>query len=395
MKDSDVLFCRKAVVNHNSETVAYHLLHPYELTSTENSTLLHSIFVDINLIEITQQKTIFIYTCIDNLTHLPMQHNLHLVVFIDSDSLSDKEHFDVLSDARLQGFQLGIINPDVNRLSTDFLTLFSYVHFSLDRCSTDHIIRYSQHSLLKHKKIWMNKIETEEQFITLKEAVSHGSFSGSFIKKITAIKGKTVLSYKSILVDLLTALNQNETSPRLLADYIERDPALTYRIIKLTNMAAYFNQFNVSSVQRAVEVIGIQDLIKWVSLIMLCSVSGKPASLVSMALTRAFFCQNMCSVLFPKLEGGFLVGLFSYLPSFFDEELPVLLKELPLEANIQSALLEYKGHLGSVLRIVEVYEAGHWEKIPFDKLANKNISKQTLKELYVESLKSAREMSAL
>jgi EAL and modified HD-GYP domain-containing signal transduction protein len=114
-----------------------------------------------------------------------------------------------------------------------------------------------------------------------------------------------------------------------------------------------------------------------------------------MAVSRACFCQSLSAVLFPNLEGAFLVGLFSYLPSFFDEELPILLKDLPLDENIKVALLEYKGNLGGILKIVEAYESGRWENIPFDQLASKDISKQSLKDLYVKSLKDAREMGTL
>ncbi|MBU2240653.1 MAG: histidine kinase, partial [Gammaproteobacteria bacterium] len=115
----------------------------------------------------------------------------------------------------------------------------------------------------------------------------------------------------------------------------------------------------------------------------------------SMAVSRACFCQNLSTALFPKLDGAFLVGLFSYLPSFLDEELPTLLKDLPLDENIKSALLEYKGNLGGILKIVVAYEAGRWEKIPFGLLASKDMSKQSLKDLYIKSLKEAREMGSL
>jgi EAL and modified HD-GYP domain-containing signal transduction protein len=54
-----------------------------------------------------------------------------------------------------------------------------------------------------------------------------------------------------------------------------------------------------------------------------------------------------------------------------------------------------KGNLGGVLKIVEAYEAGRWENIPFDQLVLKELSKESLKELYIESLKDAREMGTL
>ncbi|ETI57915.1 EAL and HDOD domain-containing protein [Marinomonas profundimaris] len=394
MKNNDVLFCRKAVVNQLSETIAYYILHPSSVTKGQDSDFLSALFVDVNLTEITQQKTIFFESNLDELSSLPLQSNINMVVFLNGAEISEAD-FDALSDFRLQGYQLGIINPDPNNYSAALLGTFSHALFALDCLSMEQTITLVEDPLIASKNIWVNKIEKEAQFTQLQQVLPNAHFSGNFINRITSVKGKRILAYKAILIDLLVALNDRESSPRILADYIECDPTLTYRIIKLTHTARYRSQFNVSNAQRAIEIIGIRDLIKWVGLVMLSSVSGKPDCLFSMAVSRACFCQSLSAALFPKLEGAFLVGLFSYLPYFLDEELPTLLKELPLDDNIKSALLVRKGNLGGILKIVEAYEAGRWENIPFDQLVLKELSKESLKELYIESLKDAREMGTL
>ena len=394
MKNNEVLFCREAVVNRFSETTAYNILHTSNAIKGQDAIFLSSLFVDINLTEITHQKTIFFQSSLDALHDLPLQNNINTVTFFNATELSEV-HLDALSEFRLQGYQLGIINPTPDTLPDGLLSLFSYALLTLENLTVDDVMVRVKHPLIASKKLWINKIENMEEFTQLKETVPNGQFSGSFISKVTPVKGKRILAYKAILIDLLVALNDRESSSRELAGYIERDPTLTYRIIKLTQKALYLSQFNVSNAQRAIEIIGIRDLIKWVGMVMLSSVLGKPDCLYSMAVSRACFCQSLSAILFPKLEGAFLVGLFSYLPSFFDEELPALLKEFPLDENIKVALLEYKGNLGGILKIVEAYEAGRWEKIPFEQLASKEISKQSLKDLYVQSLKEAREMGTL
>jgi len=393
MNNTDTLFCRKAVVNPTLETVAYYLLHPENIAEDTNS-FLSSIFVDINLNEVTHQKTAFFVANINQLKKLPLEQELQIVVFIDADSLSEQD-LELLFDTRLKGCQLGIINPDPSLFSEDFLAVFSYVAFNLATLSVQKVLDHCAHPFLKEKNVWVNAIEQQSDFLLLQENLPNCCFSGDFIKRKTEVKGKKILSYQSILLELLTALNQQGSSLSVMADCIERDPALTYRIIKLTHTSLYHGQFNVTSAQRAVEIIGIRDLIKWVSLAMLGSVPGKPASLFSMATSRAFFCQSISTRLFPKLDGAFLVGLFSYLPSFFDEELAILLKELPVDNNIKTALLDRKGNLGGILKTVEAYESGCWEKIPFGQLADKGISKQDLKSMYISSLTLAREMSEL
>ncbi|QUX95908.1 histidine kinase [Marinomonas sp. CT5] len=394
MKNNDVLFCTKAVVNLNSQTIAYFIVHPDNKIEEKDASFLSSLFIDSNITEITQQKTIFFQSHIDQLSKLPLQSNIHMVIFIDGIELQE-EHLDTLSALRLDGYELGIKNPDLKAIPPAILDVFTSVVFNLNQCSIENVIESCKNELISTKNIWIDEVEKEDQFNTLKQAIPEASFSGNFIKRVNTIKGKRILAYKAILIDLLIALNDQESSPRVLADYIERDPTLTYRVIKLTHTAHYRSQFNVSSAQRAVEIIGIRDLIKWVSLVMLSSISGKPDCLFPMAVSRACFCQSLAKALSPKVDGAFIVGLFSYLPSFLDDDLPSLLKNLPLEENIKAALLEYKGNLGGVLRIVEDYEAGRWEKIPLEQLQSKNITKQSLKDLYVESFKEAKEMMSL
>ena len=322
MSNNDILFCRKAVVNRASATVAYYILHPKTSTDTHDSLFLSSLFVDVNITEITQQKTIYIKTSLDELQVLPLQNNIHAVFFLEATELT-QANLEILSDLRLQGHVLGISNPSPSDFSAEFFNVFTHVHFSLSRMPVDEVIARLNEPLLELKTVWINRVETAEQYSVLQDRFPMGQFSGDFIHKMTSVKGKRILAYQAILIDLLVELKKPEISLKRLAECIERDPTLTYRIIKLTHSVMYRSHFNVSNAQRAIEIIGIRDLIKWVSLVMLGSVSGKPACLFTMALSRACFCSNVSALLFPKLDGAFLVGLFSYLPSFLDEELEV------------------------------------------------------------------------
>ncbi|BFM48272.1 HDOD domain-containing protein [Marinomonas sp. THO17] len=392
MNHDEVLFCQKAVVNQRSQTVAYQLLYPDTNLYQDEKTFISTLFVDMDLNEIIQNKLGFFAIHPEQLSTLPQLNDTQIVLFIDCQGLDQDKYYDVLLNARFAGYQLGLINPCANSYESDFINVFSYVEYDLEKCTLDDILNFTEQTEIAAKNIWINNIHKAHDFEVLKAVLPNANFSGPFIRKISKVTGKRIFAYKDILIELLDHLNNHETSPRLLADCIEQDPTLTYRIIKLTHTARYHSQFNVSNAQRAVEIIGVRDLVKWLGLVMLNSVSGKPDCLFSMAVSRAYFCQNICATLFPKLEGAFLVGLFSYLPSFYDEDLNSLLKDLPLDVNIKKALLEYQGNLGGILRMVEAYESGRWEKIPFDQLLSKGISKDVLKKIYVDSLIDTKDM---
>ncbi|MGO2235503.1 MAG: hypothetical protein ACTH5B_15650 [Marinomonas sp.] len=208
MKDADILFCRKAVVNRLSETTAYYVLHPSNVTQGQDASFLSSLFVDANLNEITQQKTIFFQTSLNELSALPLQTNIHMVIFLCANDLTEK-HIETLTEFRLQGYQLGIINPNPEAFTVALLSVFSYVMLTLDHLSVDDALTRFKHPALSSKKLWVNKVEKLEQFTKLLESIPEGQFSGNFINKITSVKGKRVLAYQAILIDLLVALKEH------------------------------------------------------------------------------------------------------------------------------------------------------------------------------------------
>ncbi|MGB0784364.1 MAG: histidine kinase, partial [Marinomonas sp.] len=166
MNNNDVLFCRKAVVNRDSETVAYYILHPAGVTNDNKASFLSSLFVDVNLIEVTQQKTIYIKSSLDELQALPLQKNIHLVTFLIASTLNESD-YELLSELRLQGHQLGIIHPQNAPMSADFFNVFSHVFFSLDKISVEQVIETMANPALSSKCVWVNKVEQSEQYAQL------------------------------------------------------------------------------------------------------------------------------------------------------------------------------------------------------------------------------------
>ncbi|MGO3344123.1 MAG: hypothetical protein ACTIM4_07225 [Marinomonas sp.] len=68
---------------------------------------------------------------------------------------------------------------------------------------------------------------------------------------------------------------------------------------------------------------------------------------------------------------------------------------MPLEESLVIALTDHQGDLGDILLLAKHYEAGQWEEIEFKSLAAKGISNNQLRKLYIESLKSAKEIYQL
>ena len=395
MISKDFLFSRQAVVDNKSSVKANSLFHINNMEEEKHS-FLHLLFTDLSVVDLIKHQPIFIKVSIDEVANLPTSTTLlRFVLFFDTASLVPERDAEVLSGLRLQGYQLGLTNFSLTFFGTPFFDFFTYVELSLNKYALSSIINVDQRQGLIHKEIWINHIDTHEQFQQI-DGRSHARwFSGDFLIESVPVKNSSIPGYRLILVDLLSRLQDGYSSIRDISTSIERDATLAYRVLKLTKSVMYHRQFNVHNVHRAIEIIGIKDLVKWVTLAMFGSVEGKPDCVFTMAVNRACFCERIAETIYPKLEGAFLTGLFSYLPSFFDSTIEEILQDLPLEESLVIALTDHQGDLGDILLLAKHYEAGQWEEIEFKSLAAKGISNNQLRKLYIESLKSAKEIYQL
>jgi EAL and modified HD-GYP domain-containing signal transduction protein len=76
----------------------------------------------------------------------------------------------------------------------------------------------------------------------------------------------------------------------------------------------------------------------------------------------------MCELLaeskeLPSSESAFMVGMISLLDLILDVEMEQLLKQLPLDDNVKTAITEFRGDLGQLLQSVIAFEQGEFDKL--------------------------------
>ncbi|MBI5063092.1 MAG: hypothetical protein HZB87_06430, partial [Desulfatitalea sp.] len=89
---------------------------------------------------------------------------------------------------------------------------------------------------------------------------------------------------------------------------------------------------------------------------------GKPDELVRAACIRGKFCEllaEQCPGQAPSSE-LFTLGMFSLIDAIIDQPMDKIMRELPLEERIKSALVHRKGDLVGYLGLMEYYEKGQW-----------------------------------
>jgi len=148
---------------------------------------------------------------------------------------------------------------------------------------------------------------------------------------------------------------------------IMRDPALTYKLLRIVNSAGYSLVRQVESIAEAIVLLGLEQVKKWATLIAMSSNQDKPEELSRSLLIRGRMCEEVARAAKLSNYGSyFMAGMMSGLHAMLDIERETMLEQVPLGDDIKEAVSLGQGPIGAVLRNVVNYENGDWDLLPPD-----------------------------
>ncbi len=188
-------------------------------------------------------------------------------------------------------------------------------------------------------------------------------------------------------VQMLGELQSPDIDFDSLQQIISRDVALSYNLLRFINSAFFALPRRVDSVRDALVLLGVMNVRKWATLMMLADADDKPQELVVTGIVRARMCESLARAYHHKdPEGFFTTGLFSVVDALMDTSMVELLASLPLSREIIEALLNYEGTKGRILRAVIAYERG-----AFADLGELPPTRTPLSDLYSEAVQWAHD----
>jgi len=212
-------------------------------------------------------------------------------------------------------------------------------------------------------KLLANNVETIAQYDHCRE-LGFDYYQGCFICKPRIVRGRQLPANKLHVMQLLAELQKSDAEARELEKIIEQDVALSYKLLRNINSAAFSLRNKIESIRHAVVILGQDEIRKWASMVALSSIEGKSSELIRIALQRAKMCELLTEESGQGNHGAaFMVGLFSTLDALMDAPLKELLSMLPIADDIKDALLYFKGPYNNVLSCTIAYEKGDWPLI--------------------------------
>jgi len=239
-------------------------------------------------------------------------------------------------------------------------------------------------------KILAEKVETQEEFERVKD-LGCDYFQGFFFARPKTITGKKLPSAHLQTLQILNDLSDEDADIDEIAAKVAGDVAMSVRILRYANSAAVGCRTELTSIQRAIAMIGFNQIRKWAQVIVMSGLAtNKPSELLFTALMRARFCELVASRGREAHPQAFTVGLLSLLDALLDQPLETTFAELSLSDELEAAILNGDGPLGHSLSIARAYENFDWEKI--GQLAPDETEISThLSDWFVSSMTQAQE----
>lgn len=215
------------------------------------------------------------------------------------------------------------------------------------------------------KRLLAEKVETLDEYDEAKR-LGFSLFQGYFFSRPRIMKGKDVGSLNMNYMQVINELDLPDPSYDKISEIIERDLALTFKLLRLINSPAFFSHNKVNSVKQALVRLGFKEIRKWIMVVMLRDLGkGKPDEVLKTCLVRAKMAEMISIVtgMDRRKNEMFIMGLFSMIDTLMDQDLYTILDSLPLEDDIKEAMVGRNNKLHEMFMVVIAYEQGDWDKL--------------------------------
>ncbi len=242
-------------------------------------------------------------------------------------------------------------------------------------------------------KLLAEKTETMEEFEEAK-GLGFSYFQGYFFSRPSIISRKDIPVAKVSYLRILQELSKEDLSLEKLREILERDPTLTYKLLKYINSSFFSLRYEITSIRHALALLGENEIRKWAYLIILGGLSeGVPTELIKISLIRARFCEILADKIGvpEKRTELFFMGLISTTDALVGRPMEEILDELPITSKIKEALLGKPNTYGMAYLLTLCYERGDWEGVNewSDKLG---LNREELPGIYTSAIENVSEI---
>lgn len=354
----EVFIGRQPIFNIHEQIIAYELLYrnknvnAFPLIDSDVATVdvLVNSFLSIGIDEVTKGRPCFV-NFTENLimgTMLDYLDPTKLVIEILEDVPITPRLVERVSELKERGFQIALDDFVLDQNVTVYDELFNFIDYiKVDFLQTPLLERMEIENKVNqnfpHIKLLAEKVETRNQF----EVAQHSGyvlFQGYFFEQPQILTSTDIPANTLQYFQIISLLKDEEPNINLLAENIERDISLSYKLLQLINNSTKRTKSKVRSIKQAILLLGLAELRKWIYLLAMRESENQMESdifneLMRASLFRAKVCEKVAKLNYRgNFSEYFLVGLFSLINSLLKRPMNLVLSQLPLSENIAETI---------------------------------------------------------
>lgn len=318
-----------------------------------------------------------------------------LVIEVLEDVKVDAKLVKRLEDLRNKGYKIALDDFVEDYNSYPIVPIAHIIKYDILETPLDDIKFEVNEGLRQNKILLAEKIETEKEFLKAKN-MGFNLFQGYFFNKPSIIsKANNKKSTMSQYIRIIDELKKEEPSYQALAEMIETDVNLAYRLMRIISNRP--NEDLVYSIKKALVYMGFKEIDRWINILMLQDLAvRKPKELMKLSLVRSKFSEYISSnskYKRRKLEVA-MMCLFSNIDGILDQTMEESLHGMPLTDDIKKALINKEGVLMPIFELITEYEKGNWDKVRF--ISNEiEMDYEKLFKGYIKSIKWTNKILAM
>ncbi|MDC8829956.1 EAL and HDOD domain-containing protein [Alteromonas gilva] len=386
---------RQPILDREKDLFGYELLFrdgksgAYPVHSEEKSRYIIEHHYTLGLDDICCNKTSFINFHSDTIiTGLPPAITPDSVVI----ELSDyQEHQSALIDAckhvKQLGFKLAIDDPAMVSGQHSIFPLIDILKVDVNKANYSVIEKNIPRFLQSNIQLVAENVNNHDDFVVCRD-LGFDLFQGYFFAKPEATIQRQLPASKMNLVDLMGESASSQFNLERINQIIERDAALSFLLLKFINNPTINKRYKIISLKHALNYMGEVEIKKFIALLAMAQLGDeKPLELLHMSLVRAKFFDLLAEErgIHSDPPIGFLIGLFSLLDALLDQEMPDILRQLPLTDEINDALLSQSSEFNHYLKLVRAFEGALWMNV-IREAKELNIDQKHLHSLYNQAI---------
>ncbi len=388
-----VFFARQPVFDADMNVVAWELLHRDGPESNETqgdrpsatARLLVHLLCDFDMRKVLEGLPAFVNFPPSLLEDPPDIDRRQYIIEVDARCMDTARHLDMVQKMWAAGYRISIDSYTPESPLRSIVQRMPYVRLDVRELGRDGLQRAIGSLDRYHGKIVAERIETHEEFADCRDAGAH-LFQGNFLCRPRIEGGSHIPESKLVVMRLLDEVRNPDCSMEQLRNLLARDPKLSYTLLRLVNSANFRRAAEISSIQHALSVLGLNRLRSWITLIALCNLTDKPAALQMTAMQRARMCERMAQQMnFQDSELMFTAGMLSLLDAFFDRPMAELLDMLHLSGTLRATLEGGPVPESRLLQFVIGYEKAQWDPTLWHGLQEAGATPEHVREAYLEA----------